>query len=117
MLASTLIPDLVLVTRLPGRSFGEGWSLPILFVADLFHPVNRLAVQRLLNSDMNHRGRWRRAMPMLLVGFKPNDIAGSDFFNLPAPTLNPPKAGRDDQRLTEWMRMPGGAGARFERDA
>src|SRR5438876_621099 len=33
------------------------------------------------------------------------------------PTLDPSKAERDDQRLTEWMCMPRGAGTWLERDA
>ena len=56
-------------------------------------------------------------MPMFFTGLKPNDIAGSDFFNRAVPTLRPPKAERNDQRLTEWMCMPGGAGTGLERDA
>src|SRR5947208_372412 len=90
-------------------------SLAVLFVADLFHPVDRFAVQRLLNGDVRHRGRRRRAVPMLLVRRKPDDIARPDFLDPVAPTLRPTKTGRDDQRLTEWMCMPGGAGTRFER--
>src|SRR5207249_3557085 len=53
----------------------------------------------------------------LLTGRKPNHIARPDFLDRAGPTLRPPKAGRDDQRLTEWMCMPGGAGTRLERDA
>src|SRR5437773_3726562 len=54
---------------------------------------------------------------MLFVRRKPDDIARPDFFDWAAPTLRPPKAERDDQRLTEWMRMPRGAGPRLERNA
>src|SRR5438876_825274 len=54
---------------------------------------------------------------MLLVRRKPDDIAWQDFLNRSAPTLRPPKPGRDDQPLTEWMSMPGGASTRLERDA
>ena len=90
---------------------------PVLFVTDLFHPVDRLAVQRFLNGDMRHRGRWGSAMPMLLTGRKPNHIAWPNFLDRTALTLRPPKAGRDDQRLTEWMRMPGSARTGLERDA
>jgi hypothetical protein len=54
---------------------------------------------------------------MFFARLKPYYIARPDFFNRPAPTLRPTKAGRDDQRLAEWMCMPGGAGTRFERDA
>src|SRR6476659_7682389 len=88
----------------------------ILFVADFFHPVHRLAVQRFLNGDMRHRGRRGRAMPMLLTGRKPDHIARANFLDRSAPTLRPPKTGRDDQRLTEWMRMPGSARTGLERD-
>ena len=59
----------------------------------------------------------RGAVPMLFVRRKPNDIARPDFFNRPAFTLRPAKAGSDDQRLTERMRMPGSARTRLERDA
>jgi hypothetical protein len=33
-------------------------------VADLFHPVDDLAVERFLNCDMRHGGGWRGTMPM-----------------------------------------------------
>jgi hypothetical protein len=54
---------------------------------------------------------------MLFVRRKPNDIARSDFFNRPAFTLRPAKTERNDQRLTERMRMPGSTRTRLERDA
>src|SRR5439155_16338264 len=74
-------------------------------------------VQRLLNGDMSHRGRRRSAVPMLLTRRKPDHIARPDFLDRTAPALSPTKAARDDQRLTEWMCMPGGAGTRLERNA
>src|SRR6266446_8501445 len=89
----------------------------VLFVADLFHPVDRAAVQRLLNSDMHHRRGARRAVPVLLTGCKPHDIAGPDFLDGPAPALHPSGTERDNQRLAERMRMPGRARARLESDA
>ena len=89
----------------------------VLFLADLLHPVDRFAVERLLNGDMSHRSGRRSAVPMLFTRRKPDHIARPDFLDRAAPTLNPPKAGREDQRLTEWMCMPGGAGARLKRDA
>src|SRR5215475_4666889 len=58
-------------------------SLAILLVANLFHPVDILAVHRFLNGDMRHPIRWRRPMPMLFTGRKPDDIAGVDFLNRP----------------------------------
>src|SRR5207245_9055735 len=52
------------------------YSGPVLFVADLFHPVDVFAVQRLLNGDMRHRRRGRRPVPMLLAGREPDHTAG-----------------------------------------
>jgi hypothetical protein len=89
----------------------------ILLLADVLHPLDHLPVKRFLNGDMRHRGRRRSAVPMLLVRCKPNDIAWPDFRDRAAPTLRPPKPGRYDQRLTEWMRVPCGAGTLLERDA
>src|SRR5207249_1181551 len=89
----------------------------VLFVADFFHPIDRLAVQRFLNGDMRHRGRRGRTVPMLLVRRKPDHIAGANFLDRFAPTLRPSKTRRDDQRLTEWMCMPRSTGTRLERDA
>jgi hypothetical protein len=37
---------------------------------------------------------------------KRDDIAGPDFLNRAAPTLRPPESRCNDQRLTEWMRVP-----------
>jgi len=54
---------------------------------------------------------------MLLTRRKADDIAWPDFLDWAASTLRPSNARRDDQRLTEWMCMPGGPGARLKRDA
>src|SRR3981081_3831505 len=92
-------------------------SSPVLFVADLFHPIDILAVRRFLNSDGRHRRRRRCAMPMLQAKRKPDYITGPNFLDRAALTLNPAQARDDDQCLAERMRMPGGAGARLECDA
>src|SRR5439155_14858234 len=91
-------------------------AAPVFFFADFFQPLNRLPVQRFLNGDVRHRGLRRSAVPMLLVRHEPDNIARPDFLDRAAPSLRPPKAGCDDQRLTEWMSMPGGACARLKRD-
>jgi hypothetical protein len=65
---------------------------------------------------MGHRGGWRRAVPMLLVRLKPDDIAWPDFLDRTAPPLRPAKARGDDQRLTERMSMPGRASTGLECD-
>src|SRR5712691_9597694 len=98
------------------RPFKDARSVAVLFVADLFHPVDILAVHRLLNGDMGHRGRRRRSVPMLQAGRKPDHIAGPNFLDRSALALNPAEARRDDQSLTERMRMPGAAGTRLECD-
>ena len=56
-------------------------------------------------------------MPVLLTGWKPDDITGPDFLNWAALALRPTAAVRDNQRLTERMRMPGDARTWFKRDA
>jgi hypothetical protein len=89
----------------------------VLRVADLFHPVDDFAVQRFLNGDMRHSVRRRCAVPVLLTGREPDDIAGPDFLSGAAFALHPAAAGGHDQRLTQRMRMPGGPGARLERHA
>src|SRR5216684_7620907 len=91
-------------------------SAAVLLVADLFHPVDVLAVERFRNSDMRHRGRRCRAVPVLLAGWKPDDVAGTDFFDRSALALHPAKARRDDEGLTERMGVPRGAGAGLESD-
>src|SRR5256885_15072437 len=58
----------------------------ILLIADLFHPFDRLSIERFLNGDMRQCGQWRSAVPMLLTGRKPDDIAWPDFLDRTAPT-------------------------------
>src|SRR6266542_452099 len=90
---------------------------PVLFVANLFHPLDQFSVQRFLNGNVRHRGRWRSAVPMLFTRRKPDHIARPDFLDRSALALRPSKTRRDDQRLTEWMCVPCGACTRLERDA
>ena len=65
---------------------------PVLLVADLFHPVDDLAVELLLNGDMRHRRRRRGAVPMLLAGREPDHVAGPDFLDRAAPALHPDRS-------------------------
>ena len=78
----------------------------VLIVIHLFHPIDRLAVELLLNGDMGHCLGGRRSMPMLLTGPEPDHIAWTDLFDLPSPTLHPAETGGDNQCLTKGMRMP-----------
>src|SRR5580704_10764468 len=100
-LGSSSKPNLVAITTLPLN----GASASPTSSSALFH-----------NGDVGHgRGRCG-AVPMLFAGRKPDHIAWPNFFPLAAPSLRPPAPRCDDQSLTEWMRMPCGAGARLERD-
>jgi hypothetical protein len=92
-------------------------SFAVLFVADLFHPVDGPAVERFLNGDVGHRRGRRCSVPMPKTGRKPDHIAGPHLLDRSALALHPAEARRDDQSLAERMRMPGGAGTRLECDA
>src|SRR5215471_13118566 len=80
-------------------------------------PMDVRAVQRLLNGDMSHRGCWRCAMPMLRVGWTPDDVPALDFGFGFARALRPANTRRDDERLTQGMRVPGSACAGLEGDS
>src|SRR5271163_2904987 len=66
---------------------------------------------------MSHRSSRRRPVPMLLSRWKPDYISWPDLLDCTTPALCPAAAGRDDQGLTERMRMPRGTGAGLEGDA
>src|SRR5947208_16742410 len=90
----------------------------VLCLTHLLHPVDDLAVvERFLNGDVRHSARWHCAVPMFFVRREPDHVARPDFFDRSAFALRPSQTGCDDQRLTEWMRMPGSARTRLERDA
>src|SRR5579863_780412 len=91
-------------------------SAAVLLVADLLHPIDILAVELFLNRDMAHGRGHARAVPVLFAWRKPHDIAGTNFLDWAALALRPAATGRDDQRLAERVRMPGGASARLEGD-
>src|SRR4051794_3598722 len=86
----------------------------VLLVADVFQPIDRLAVELLLHGDVRHRRGWRGAMPVLFAGGEPHDVAGANLFNGSAPALDAAGPGRHDQRLAERMGMPRGARAWLE---
>src|SRR5579871_3408314 len=108
------LPSLRFCMSFLPRCVVGSWSGAVLFVADLFHPLDHLAVQRFLNGDMGHRRGWRSTMPVLLAGRTQDHVSGPDLLLGLAPTLGPAEAGGHDQRLTERMRMPSRAGARLE---
>ena len=91
-------------------------SLSILFVRDVLHPFYRRAVQFLLDRYMTHGRRCRSAVPVLFARRKPDDIAGADFLNRAAVSLNPAKAGAKEKGLSQRMRVPRRARTRFKGD-
>jgi hypothetical protein len=90
--------------------------LAILLVGDLLHPVASLTVDLFLNSNMRRAGRCSRAMPMLLAWRDPDYIAGMNLFDGTALLLYPTPTGCDDENLTQWMGILGGASTWFERN-
>src|SRR5258707_9203393 len=95
---------------------GRSKRAEVLFVADLFHPVDDLTVELFLNGDMRH-GRGRRStMPMLLARREPDHIAGMDLLDRAALALHPTATGCDNQRLTQRVCMPCGSSAGLECD-
>src|SRR5947209_5835641 len=89
----------------------------VFVVGYLFHPINDFPVEGFLNSDMCHGDGRTCAMPMLLIWFEPDHIARPDFFDGTTRFLHSAEAGRDDQRLSERMRMPRGPRAGLKTDA
>jgi len=83
--------------------------ITILLVGDLLQPIHGSAVLRLLHGDVCDRRGRGRAVPVLLAGREPDDIAGADLLDWPAPTLRPAAPRDDEQRLAERMRVPRGA--------
>ena len=88
----------------------------VLFVGDVLHPIDDLAVQPFLNGDVSHGRGWRGPMPMFLSRREPNHIAGVDFLYRAAFSLNPSAARRDNQGLSKRMCMPRGTRSRLECD-
>src|SRR5438105_13942310 len=83
----------------------------ILFLADLFHPIDDFAIQLFLDRDVHHRRCWRGAVPVFLAGREPVDITGTNLFDGPAPSLRAAAASGADDSLPEGTRMPLAAGA------
>jgi DNA topoisomerase I-like protein len=89
---------------------------PVLLVADLLHPIDGLAVEGFRDRDVRHRASRCGAVPVLLAGCKPDDVARPDLLDRPSLALHPAEAEGDEQGLTERMGVPGRASAGFESD-
>ena len=89
----------------------------VLLITHLFHPIDGLPVEQFMDRDVRH-GRGRSgAVPMFFPRRDPNHVTRTDFLDRSAPALRPATASRDNQRLPEWMRVPGGTSAGLEGDA
>src|SRR4051812_27794631 len=86
----------------------------VLLVRDLLQPLDVLAVKRFLNRDVRHCSRRCRAVPVFMTRRAPDHIARADLDARLAFALRPPASRRDEQRLTERMRMPRSARSRFK---
>ena len=58
-----------------------------MFVADFFQPVHGLAIEAFLDGDVRHGGGGSGAVPMFFARRKPDDVAGANLFDQPAPAL------------------------------
>ena len=84
---------------------------PVLLVADLFHPVDDLAVEPLLNGDVRQGGaRNGAASASSGAETRPHHRAISSAF-----ALSPAAFRGHNERLPERVRMPCGSCTRFER--
>src|SRR5260221_1016043 len=85
---------------------GRSKRAEVLFVADLFHPVDDLAVELFLNGNMRHGRGSRGTMPMLLAWREPDHIAGVDLLNGTALPLDPTPTARAHQVPAERIGLP-----------
>src|ERR1019366_3555000 len=88
----------------------------ILFVADFFHPVGRLAVKLLDNGNVRHGRCWRSTAPVLLSRRKPDHVTRPDFFDWTTPALHPAAPGRHNQGLAQRVGVPCRSSAGLEGD-
>ena len=89
----------------------------VLLFADLFHPLDDLAIQVFLNREVSNGSGWRGAVPVLLLRGKPDYVARPDLFNGTALTLGPSATCRHDESLAERMSVPSSAGTGLESNA
>src|SRR5882724_9840822 len=87
----------------------------VLLVGDLLEPLDGRAIERLLNGDVCHRCIRCGTVPVFLVRSDADDIARADLLDRTVPSLVEPAPERDDQRLSERMRVPVASRVRLER--
>src|SRR6266850_4021154 len=97
----------------PTKLTASNFTAPVLFVADLFHPVHGLAIELFLNRDMRHGSGGSGAVPMLLARREPDHVTGTSFLNRPSPALREAATRGHDEGLAQRVRVPCGPGAGF----
>src|SRR3989442_13943592 len=85
----------------PSLRFCIRRSFRISPVANLFHPIHRLAIELFLNGDVRHGGRRPGAVPRLLPGRNPDAITRPNLLDGPPPPPPPARAARDPQYPAE----------------
>src|SRR5690348_760977 len=80
----------------------------------MFHPIDDLAVELLLDGDVRHSGRGRCPVPVFFARREPDDITRANLLDGSAFALRPATACCDDERLPQRMCMPCSPGPRFE---
>src|SRR6516225_10445187 len=101
---------------LSSRRSGDLWSIAVLLVGHLLHPLHGFAIEFFLYRNVCHRSIWCSAVPVLHPRRNPDNIALSNLLDRTSPLLNPACALRHDQDLTERMRMPCAARTGLERN-
>src|SRR4051794_24861496 len=91
-------------------------SLPlrVLIVSDVLHPFDDFSVEAFDEGDVGHAGDRGRAVPVLLAGRTPHDVAGANLHDWASFALDETAAGGDDQHLAQRVCVPRGAGAGLE---
>src|SRR5258708_34585223 len=82
--------SLTITCGMAGSSFRVSISA-VLVIADLFHPLDVLAIELLLHRDVRQCRCRRCPMPVLLAWREPHHVAWLDHLNGAAPS--PPPAG------------------------
>src|SRR3954451_18312341 len=83
----------------------------------MLHPDDMLAIEVLLEGDMDHAVGGRGAVPMFLARRDPDRVASPDLSDRASPGLSETRSGQDDERLAKRMGVPRRSGARLEGDA
>jgi len=70
--------------------------LKVLFVSNLFQPIDAFPFKDTGKSDVGHGGSGGRSMPMLNTRRKPDNITCPDLHNRTAPFLYAANSGGDN---------------------